>query len=82
MTREDARTTSPSSGKGAGGGEVRGLKEAHRRALAPAPQPTERSMGGQFLLGAVLLAGPAQADFPSVPKGTYEALKLERSAAP
>mgnify|MGYP002261127993 CR=1 FL=1 len=45
-------------------------------------------MGGRFLLSAVilasgiLLAGQAQADFPSVPKETYEALKLERSASP
>ncbi len=30
----------------------------------------------------VLLAGTAQADFPSVPKETYEALKLDRSASP
>jgi hydroxylamine dehydrogenase len=30
----------------------------------------------------VLLAGTAQADFPSVPKETYEALKLDRSVSP
>ena len=30
----------------------------------------------------VLLAGAAQADFPTVPKETYEALKLDRSADP
>jgi hydroxylamine dehydrogenase len=30
----------------------------------------------------VLLAGTAQADFPSVPKETYEALKLDRAASP
>ena len=30
----------------------------------------------------VLLAGTAQADFPSVPKETYEALNLDRSASP
>jgi hydroxylamine dehydrogenase len=45
-------------------------------------------MGGKFLLGSVLLAGgillagQAQAEFPSVPKETYEALKIERSASP
>ncbi|TKS63837.1 MAG: hydroxylamine dehydrogenase haoA [Nitrospira sp.] len=33
-------------------------------------------------LSGVLLAGTAQADFPSVPKETYEALKLDRSASP
>ena len=30
----------------------------------------------------VLLAGTAQADFPSVPKETFEALKLDRAASP
>jgi len=30
----------------------------------------------------VMLAGAAQADFPSVPKETYEAIKLDRSASP
>ena len=30
----------------------------------------------------VLLAGTAQANFPSVPKETYEALKLDRAASP
>lgn len=33
-------------------------------------------------LSGVLLAGTAQADFPSVPKETYEALKLDRAASP
>ena len=35
-----------------------------------------------LLACGVLLAGTAQADFPSVPKETYEALKLDRSASP
>jgi len=35
-----------------------------------------------LLVCGVLLAGTAQADFPSVPKETYEALKLDRSAEP
>ena len=33
-------------------------------------------------LSGVLLAGTAQADFPTVPKETYEALKLDKSASP
>ena len=32
--------------------------------------------------GLSLLAAPVQANFPSVPKETYEALKLDRSASP
>jgi len=45
-------------------------------------------MGARCLLSSVLLAcgvlvaAQAQADFPSVPKETYEALKLDRSASP
>ena len=35
-----------------------------------------------ILACGVLLAGTAQADFPSVPKETYEALKLDRAASP
>ena len=35
-----------------------------------------------LLFCGLLLAGTAQADFPSVPKETYEALKLDRSASP
>src|ERR1700704_196305 len=35
-----------------------------------------------LLVCGVLLAGIAQADFPSVPKETYEELKLDRSASP
>ena len=35
-----------------------------------------------LVLSGVLLAGTAQADFPSVPKETYEALNLDRSASP
>ena len=35
-----------------------------------------------LLVCGVLLAGTAQANFPSVPKETYEALKLDRSADP
>ena len=35
-----------------------------------------------LLVCGVLLAGTAQADFPSVPKETFEALKLDRSASP
>lgn len=35
-----------------------------------------------LVLGGVLLAGAAQADFPTVPKETFEALKLDRSASP
>ena len=35
-----------------------------------------------LLACGVLLAGTAQADFPSVPKETYEALKLDRAASP
>ena len=35
-----------------------------------------------LVLSGILLAGTAQADFPSVPKETYEALKLDRSAEP
>ena len=35
-----------------------------------------------LLACGVLLAGTAQAGFPSVPKETYEALKLDRSASP
>ena len=35
-----------------------------------------------LLVCGVLLAGTAQADFPTVPKETYEALKLDRSASP
>jgi hydroxylamine dehydrogenase len=34
------------------------------------------------LVCGVFLAAPAQADFPTVPKETYETLKLERSASP
>jgi len=30
----------------------------------------------------VVVAAQAQADFPTVPKETYEALKIERSASP
>jgi len=45
-------------------------------------------MAGKFfwiiglLAFGVMLAAPAQADFPSVPKETYQALKLDRSASP
>ncbi len=35
-----------------------------------------------LVLSGIMLAGTAQADFPSVPKETYEALKLDRSASP
>ena len=35
-----------------------------------------------LLACGVLLAGAAQADFPTVPKETFEALKLDRSAEP
>ena len=35
-----------------------------------------------LVLSGILLAGTAQADFPSVPKETYEALKLDRAASP
>ncbi|MCP9454780.1 MAG: hypothetical protein NNA18_01560 [Nitrospira sp.] len=35
-----------------------------------------------MLVCGLLLAAPAQADFPTVPKETYEALKLDRSASP
>ena len=35
-----------------------------------------------LLACGVLLAGTAQADFPTVPKETFEALKLDRSAEP
>ena len=35
-----------------------------------------------LLACGVLLAGTAQADFPSVPKETYEALNLDRAASP
>jgi len=38
--------------------------------------------GCVLALSGLLLAGTAQADFPSVPKETYEALKLDRSASP
>lgn len=33
-------------------------------------------------LSGILLVGTAQAHFPTVPKETYEALKLDRSASP
>ena len=45
-------------------------------------------MAGKFwmkyglLACGILLAGTAQADFPTVPKETFEALKLDRSAGP
>jgi len=45
-------------------------------------------MAGKFfwiiglLAFGVMLAAPVQADFPSVPKETYQALKLDRSASP
>ena len=35
-----------------------------------------------LLVCGLLVAAPVQADFPSVPKETYEALKLDRSASP
>jgi hydroxylamine dehydrogenase len=35
-----------------------------------------------LLVCGVLLAGTAQANFPTVPKETYDALKLDRSATP
>jgi len=35
-----------------------------------------------LLVCGVVLAGTAQADFPTVPKETFEALKLDRSAGP
>ena len=35
-----------------------------------------------LVICGALLAGTAQADFPTVPKETYEALKLDRSASP
>jgi hydroxylamine dehydrogenase len=35
-----------------------------------------------LVLSGVLLAGTAQADFPTVPKETFDALKLEKSASP
>src|SRR5262245_66583337 len=35
-----------------------------------------------LVLSGIMLAGTAQADFPTVPKETYEALKLDRSASP
>jgi len=39
-------------------------------------------VGCVLVLSGILLAGTAQADFPSVPKETYEALNLDRSASP
>ncbi|MBH0192524.1 MAG: hypothetical protein HP492_12415 [Nitrospira sp.] len=33
-------------------------------------------------VGSLLVAAPAQAYCPSVPKETYEALKIDRSASP
>ena len=38
--------------------------------------------GCVLALSGLLLAGTAQADFPTVPKETFEALKLDRSASP
>ena len=38
--------------------------------------------GCVLALSGMLLTGTAQADFPSVPKETYEALKLDKSASP
>ena len=38
--------------------------------------------GCGLLVCGALLAGTAQANFPSVPKETYEALNLDRSAEP
>ncbi|HKQ35487.1 MAG TPA: hypothetical protein VJT11_09320, partial [Nitrospiraceae bacterium] len=35
-----------------------------------------------LVLSGIMLAGTAQANFPSVPKETYEALNLDRSASP
>jgi hypothetical protein len=35
-----------------------------------------------LVVGGVLMAAQAQANFPTVPKETYEALKIERSASP
>jgi hypothetical protein len=35
-----------------------------------------------LLVGGLLVAAPARADCPSVPKETYEALKMDRSALP
>ena len=37
---------------------------------------------GMLICGAAMLAAPAYADFPSVPKETYKALNLERDASP